>query len=283
MPRLRRALAGDTSDQARSGAEDRVLTCCLLTVRRRATSAPDGDRRHQCGRIGERITGGHDQVGVEPSGNAALPAVEVEGSRSDAGERAQGVDGRHTAGDELAHRVRQDVVRLGNVDAGVGAGDDRRAALVQPRRDSRRADWFAATVGRSGTCGSRPTVDETATPDAARRSINSSGGSQRSLLVKNVQCSIESTLVSRASSMAVMPWQWAATGTPSRWAASTTSRSSRSVNWLAHIGTVGVRNPPLTITLTTSHPRSTRSLTASGARRHRSTRRRGTSSGHRRW
>ena len=84
------------------------------------------------------------------------------------------------------------------------------ATIVAPRscnrrRESRRAGWFAATRGGSGTCDSRPTVDETAIPDAARRSISSSGGSHRWWLVMNVQCSMASTPASMASSMAGMP------------------------------------------------------------------------------
>ena len=113
-----------------------------------------------------------------------------------------------------------------------------------------------------GTSGHRPKVAESGICDAATRlSSSSPGGCVQSSLVKE-QCSMVSTPASTESEMPCTPWQWAATGIPSRCASSTATLKSSAVNWDCHAGVVGVPCPPVAMIFTTSQPRSARSMIA---------------------
>ena len=63
-----------------------------------------------------------------------------------------------------------------------------------------------------------------------------------------------STPAATARRMPSVPWAWAATRLPSRWASSTAARSWPSVNWANQGAEPAVMNPPVDITLMRSTP-----------------------------
>ena len=126
----------------------------------------------------------------------------------------------------------------------------------------RRTPSISALIS-SGVSGStRPIVIPHHTPRPTIASTTS-GLAATPASVRNVQCSIPSTLAATAAAMPAVAWACAVTGKPTRWAASTTAASWPSSYCGRHGSVPTVVKPPVAMILTQSTPRAARSRTAS--------------------